>query len=121
MLNFSGGLRLPASWQRPPALIPPPTSHHHHRHHHLPATPPPAGKYLFIRPECNAQMSDAGLVVRVTRGGDGPELLTPEEKEQLCHHPAAIELLQYTLVKDPTRRPSVGDLARRVEARLAAL
>jgi hypothetical protein len=66
-------------------------------------------------------MSDAGLVVRVTRGGDGPALLTQEEKGALCHEAAAIELLQYTLVRDATRRPSVGDLARRVEARLAEL
>jgi hypothetical protein len=66
-------------------------------------------------------MSDAGLVVRVTRAGDGPLQLTPEEHASLCDHPVAVELLQYVLVRDATRRPSVGDLARRVEARLAAL
>jgi hypothetical protein len=66
-------------------------------------------------------MSDAGLVVRVTRGSDGPMELTPEERACLCDHPVAVELLQYMLVRDPTRRPSVGDLARRVEARLAGL
>eukprot|EP00951_Prasinocladus_malaysianus_P018041 scaffold143274_cov28-Prasinocladus_malaysianus.AAC.1 len=48
------------------------------------------------------------------------ELLPPERREELEQHPVVMELLDYTLVRDPSRRVTLHNLIMRTAAAVRA-
>ncbi|BDA44756.1 probable serine/threonine-protein kinase par-1 at C-terminar half [Coccomyxa sp. Obi] len=65
------------------------------------------GDFLFYDPDW------IRFFVRLAQPGQ--ELIPPERLKAVAHLPGVVELLEYMLVRDPCRRPSLSDVALRVD------